>query len=348
MTAQPEPAVTVVIPTFNRAAELMRALQVLGAQEGGPPHVVVVDNSSTDDTAARVQAAMPAWGGRLRYLRKAPEGPAAARNAGLALATTPLVLYHDSDIELQPGWLQRAQAHMARNPALAAAGGYIVYAFDPQRVNAYGGDLGRFGLAWDVCEDTPLDPARGPADRIWINCSAMLARADAVRAAGGFDDTFFYGFEDADLGWRLNALGLRVAVFPDLVAHHKVEAAPGAAHPQIVFHYCKNRLRMILRNAQGWFGLGTLLGYLGYTGADLVLRGPRGAKLRALAWNLAHLGQTLALRKPLAAQRRVGDAAIFALGSRRWWPPTPLGGRRRRAVAEAAGATRGPYSDDRV
>jgi GT2 family glycosyltransferase len=343
--------VTVVIPTYNRAADLRRALRHLACQTAGKLQVVIVDNSSTDNTQEVIESLMPEWEGRLRYMRKKPEGPASARNTGMAAATTPFVLFHDSDVELPPDWVANALAHLNADAGLGAVGGYIVYAFEPTRVNAYGGDLGRMGLAWDVAEGSMLDAAQGPAARIWINCSAMLARVPAMQAAGGFDETFFYGYEDSDVGWRLNITGHRVAVFPDLIARHHVEPSPGGAHSEIVFHYCKNRLRSVLKNAAG-FNLWVMsVGYLAYTALDLALRGPRAAKWRALAWNLSRWSETMALRRTLQLRRVVGDRDVLALGEGRWLPPTPLRGQRRRPVESAANTSprsSAPVSDDRV
>jgi len=350
--AQRAVPVTAVIPTFNRAADLERCLAHLGRQGAGALEVVVVDNSSTDRTPEMIRELMPAWGGRLRYIRREPNGPASARNSGLAAATTPFVLFLDSDIDLPPDWVSSALSRFAKDPSLGAAGGYILYAFNPARVNAYGGDLSRMGLAWDVDEGTALDPSKGPARRIWVNCSAMLARADAVRAAGGFDETFFYGHEDTDLGWRLNLMGCRVEVFPELRAIHNVSADPGMAHPEIVFHYCKNRLRSMLRNASAGNLAVMLAAYAAYAIADVLARPPRAPKARALAWNLARLGETLRLRGATQRGRAVPDAEIFAHGSRRWLPPTALAGRRRRPAGEAGAAVSGApdprQADDRI
>ncbi|GAB6194934.1 glycosyltransferase family 2 protein [Lysobacter xanthus] len=344
--------VTVIIPTYNRAADLLRALQALALQTCPGVRVLVVDNSSTDGTQEQVTALIPQWKGRLGYIRREPNGPASARNTGLAAATTPYVLFHDSDIELPPDWIANAVLRMRQAPELGAVGGHILYAFDEDRVNAYGGDMGLLGLAWDVDEGTALDRGKPPAHRIWINCSAMLADADAVRRAGGFDETFFYGYEDSDLGWRLCLTGRPVSVFPELEARHHVDADPGFAHPQIVFHYCKNRLRTILKNAGGWHLPLMLCGYALYTLADMVLRAPRAPKWRALAWNLSNLGETLALRRQVQARRAVPDAAVLARGGGRWGPPSRLAGRRRRpATSDLQADTAQPaatITDDRL
>lgn len=347
--------VTVVIPTYNRGADVMRALRSLAAQEGPPLQVIVVDNSSTDNTEHLIATAQPVWGGRLHYLRKSPQGPASARNAGLALARTPWVLFHDSDIELPPHWVQHASRHLGRDPALVAVGGLILYAFDPARVNAFGGELNAFGLAWDVDEGQALAlrhgaPTQG-ARRLWINCSVMLARREAVIAAGAFDERYFYGYEDTDLGWRLRMPGGDVQVFPDLHALHHVDAATGPAHPDIVFHACKNRLAMLLRNVQAHRLPWVLAAYAAYTAADILLHGPRAPKWRALWWNLRQWQATQALRRLTQGARQVSDAEIFRCGSGHWFPPTRLKGRRRRAVpsqADAGSMALQHKTDDRV
>lgn len=349
----PAQTVTVVIPTYNRGPELMRALDALARQTAGVPHVIVVDNASADDTEARVRARMASWPARLQYFRKEPRGPAAARNHGLARVETPCVLFQDSDVELEASWLHVALSHLGSEPELAAVGGLVLYAFDPGQVNAYGGDLGRFGLAWDAEEGTPLDRPRSPQRRIWINTSALLARREVLADVGGFDERYFYGFEDSDLGWRLNLAGHGVAVFPDLRLLHHVNADPGLAHPEMVFHYCKNRLNSVLRNASPASLLQMLPAYAAYTLVDLLLRKPRQAKLRALWWNLKEWPTTRALRRATQAQRKRSDADIFKLGEGRWLPATRLGNQRRRGTAplgdtDTQGTAPGRQVDDRV
>ena len=80
------PEVSVVVPTFNRIDTLPEVLDALARQEGAPSfEVIVVDDGSTDDTA-RWLAARPADDLPLRTLRQENRGPAAARNAGVAVA----------------------------------------------------------------------------------------------------------------------------------------------------------------------------------------------------------------------------------------------------------------------
>jgi glycosyltransferase involved in cell wall biosynthesis len=98
MTAR---AITVVIPTYNRAALLTRAVESARAQTVAPFEILVVDDGSTDDTARIVAA----WGAPIRYIATANGGVARARNVGIAQAKGDWIAFLDSDDEWEPGKL---------------------------------------------------------------------------------------------------------------------------------------------------------------------------------------------------------------------------------------------------
>jgi glycosyltransferase involved in cell wall biosynthesis len=106
---------SVVIATFNRAAELRRTLHSLGGIETADDwEVIVVDNNSTDDTARVVheyaeQAAMP-----VRYAYEAVQGRSAALNAGIAAAAGAIIITTDDDVRVESDWLQQVGSAMER------------------------------------------------------------------------------------------------------------------------------------------------------------------------------------------------------------------------------------------
>ena len=104
--ATTQPLVSVIIPTYNRAAWLGAALDSVLAQSYPKIEIVVVDDGSTDDTAALVAR----YGDRVRYQRKPNGGVATARNVGLAAATGELLAFLDSDDVCLP---QRIAAQVA-------------------------------------------------------------------------------------------------------------------------------------------------------------------------------------------------------------------------------------------
>jgi glycosyltransferase involved in cell wall biosynthesis len=104
--------VSVVIPTFNRAAVVCEALASVLQQTHGDLQVLVVDDGSTDDTAARVRPFLK--DARVRYLRADHRGPGAARNVGIAASCGDLVSFLDSDDLWRPGKLERDIAFLDR------------------------------------------------------------------------------------------------------------------------------------------------------------------------------------------------------------------------------------------
>lgn len=336
-----------VVPTFNRAHDLPRTLGAIAAQDwpDASQTILVIDNSSTDDTPAVLAELARSLPCRLEHLRKAPEGPTVARNIGLRRGGDGYVALVDSDVELEPGWTASCVAAMEADPAIAQVGGRLVFGHDPTMLNAYGGEMGFLGLGWDHGEGEPTERFTEPRDVLWMNSSAILLRPGPAVAVGGFDEKFFYAYEEPDLGFRLALAGWRSRVVPDAVARHHVALRVVASHPDFVFHSCKNRVRMGLKI----WGLPRLLAFvllnLGYSLADAAINPPRRDRLRALWWNIANLGDTLRHRRAAQALRCVPDRTIAAFLQDRWFPAERLRGLRRRAVA---GAVAGTGADDRA
>ena len=132
-------------------------------------------------------------------------GPAAARNAGLAAATTPLVAFLDSDVVPEPGWLAPLLARLA-DPAVGLVAPRIV-ALPPIT-----GWLGRYEAVRSSLDLGP-DPALVvPRSRVaYVPSAAMLVRRAAVGA--GFDAGMHVA-EDVDLVLRLHAAGWRLRYEP--------------------------------------------------------------------------------------------------------------------------------------
>jgi len=107
------PAISIVVPTFNRARFIARALRSVVSQLGPRDEVIVVDDASTDATED-VVAGFP----EVRYERIAHGGAGRARNAGIRLARNPLVGFLDSDDEYLPGALACKRALMSARPDL--------------------------------------------------------------------------------------------------------------------------------------------------------------------------------------------------------------------------------------
>src|ERR1700733_14093332 len=128
---RPEPRISVVIPAFERARELRLCLegfrnQTLAAEAF---EVIVVDDGSSSDLAP-VASSVP--GLRLEFRRSEHGGPSAARNIALKVASAPLLLLYDDDIQPLPGLLEYCLEFHRRHPAQSAAA-LLYFKQDPPR-----------------------------------------------------------------------------------------------------------------------------------------------------------------------------------------------------------------------
>jgi glycosyltransferase involved in cell wall biosynthesis len=111
--------VSIVIPTYNRAGLVSRAIESALASGGVDVEVIVADDGSTDETPA----VLAAFGRRISVCRQANRGQASARNAGFRQARGAFVAFLDSDDRLAPGALAQAVAALDAAPEHAAAYG---------------------------------------------------------------------------------------------------------------------------------------------------------------------------------------------------------------------------------
>src|SRR5215472_5885931 len=106
------PLISIVMPTYNRADTIQRAIASIRAQSWSEWELIVVDDGSTDDTASRLAGVDP----RIRLLRQENQGVTAARNTGLVAVKGELVAFLDSDDEWLPHHLALAAAFFAAHP----------------------------------------------------------------------------------------------------------------------------------------------------------------------------------------------------------------------------------------
>src|SRR6478672_3267778 len=121
MTPGCDTDVAVVIATWNRRERLVETLQRLVTLPERPS-IVVVDNDSTDGTAAAVTS----FGDDVRLVRLNRNLAAAARNVGVEVAATPFVAFCDDDTWWEPGALPRAAAHLRADPRIDVVAGRVL------------------------------------------------------------------------------------------------------------------------------------------------------------------------------------------------------------------------------
>jgi glycosyltransferase involved in cell wall biosynthesis len=188
-------SVSVIIPCYNQGAYLGRAIQSvlgLGAE------IIVVDDGSTDDTAAVSRQFEP----QVRLIQQANAGVSAARNRGLAEATGSLLLFLDADDWLEPGALAEYRA------AIEARPGAALYHGSCRWVDPVGLELARHPAV-----DISKDPFHRLLRDNFIFMGSVLFRRSILLELGGFDQAL-QGGEDWDLFLRTAARGLEFVPVP--------------------------------------------------------------------------------------------------------------------------------------
>lgn len=118
-----QPLISAIICTYNRAGYLGAAIASLLKQTYSNYEIIVVDNASTDDTKAVVEAYLPHP--HLTYVYEGTLGLSAARNRGAAIARGSILAYLDDDAEASPQWLAALTEAFADHPQAAIAGGAV-------------------------------------------------------------------------------------------------------------------------------------------------------------------------------------------------------------------------------
>ncbi len=198
--------VSVVIITHNRCSELDRTLAAL-ASLPDRPSVVVVDNGSTDETAAMVRARHPST----TLLTPGANLGAVGRNVGVRAVRTPYVAFCDDDTWYEPGALRRAADLLDTHPTLAVVTASIIV--EPySRLDA-------------ICEEMAASPLPAPQGIPGHPLLSFLAGVSIVRRtafldAGGFSEKLWLGGEEELLASDLARAGWHMTYVPEIVAHH--------------------------------------------------------------------------------------------------------------------------------
>ncbi|MER7077276.1 mycofactocin system glycosyltransferase [Saccharopolyspora kobensis] len=183
-----------------RPEDVTAVLPVRDDQYRAPDSAIVVDDGSRH----------PVPGASVRH--PVPRGPAAARNSGLRLVTTPLVAFLDADVEAAPGWLEPLLSHFEDPDVVAVA----------PRVRSVPGSsaLDRYETARSPLDLGDQPGLVQPGSRIsYVPSAALVVRTDVLREAGGFDENLRFG-EDVDLIWRL-VQQHRIRYEPASTVHHR-------------------------------------------------------------------------------------------------------------------------------
>ncbi|MFC3608427.1 glycosyltransferase family 2 protein [Stutzerimonas tarimensis] len=208
-----KPLISVVIPCYNYGAFVGEAIASVLAQ--GYPHyeLIVVDDGSTDDSAAVIERELGKGEGgaqRVAFVQQPNRGVSAALNAGLALAKGELIATFDADDVMPPGRLALQAEYLARHPEVGCLGGVAV------RIDEQGSLLPKKDKDRQVQR---YDFARALAKALVVGGNIAVYRREAMDRAGGYDPAI--RIQDFQMTLKVAHAGYLVDILPEVVTLYR-------------------------------------------------------------------------------------------------------------------------------
>jgi len=199
------PSITLVIPVYNAESQIGKCLERVALSRVKPNEIIVVNDGSTDRSAAIAEAC------GARVLRTSERsGPARARNLGAAQAQSDIIFFIDSDVLIRADTTERVRDAFARDAELdALIGSYDDSPDSPDFLSQYKNLMHHFVHQHGHRE----------ACTFWSGCGAI--RREVFEEHGGFDESYQRpAVEDIELGYRLTMAECKVMLDPEIQVKH--------------------------------------------------------------------------------------------------------------------------------
>ncbi len=315
-------SVGAIVVNFNGGQRILRVLEALYRQQYPLAEVVVVDNASSDASPAGIRAAFP----QVRVLSLGENtGLSNARNVGLRALNTSLAFMVDHDIYVDERCIAlMVQAYEARRPAVVCPRIRLL----PQREIVQLEGAAPHFLGTLILRNGYRPVASTPAESDYVAGSTggcMLVERERILDAGGFDELFFFYFEDLELTLRLRGMGYRFwCESAAEVFHEPASGTPGLSfrgtggYPERRAYFTlRNRLIAMLIHYRVRTLVVLLPALVLYEAVSFVAAARKGFVrqwLRAWGWQFANMATVGRRRRAARLRRTVDDKDILVGG----------------------------------
>jgi len=319
--------VSAVAINYNGGERIIRTIEKLCEQPFELRQIVLVDNASTDGSTQTIAERFP----QVRVLQMGENaGPCRSRNAAVRSLDSDLVLLLDNDLYVEPTTIERLVAAQRETGAAVIVPRIRLFEA-PDTVQAEGADVHYVGAirlrhGWRPLSE--LSTERAEVDGAISAC--LLVDRDAYLQAGGFEELYFFYFEDLEFSVRMRSLGYAFICEPSAeIYHDRGEGVAGLSYRGAGARYPKrrgylqsrNRLLMLLTHLR-WRTLAVLgPGLMLYEIAGLGMAASKRYVpqwFAAWGWVLAHPGEIRSRRRRMRRDRKRADRELLSGG------PLPL------------------------
>lgn len=234
------PTVSVIVPVYNGARTLSPCLDSLLALNYPPEklEIIVVDNASTDGTAA----VLAGYGDAIRVFREPVRGAGAARNHGLRRALHDVIAFTDADCVVDKNWL-RHLIEPLHDPSVGIVGGKNLAVRPCSGIEEFGERIHDHAAV--INQRIPT-----AATMNWAS------RRTVLQEANGFDERFLRG-QDTDLSFRIFLAGYRLVYAPSAIIYHHNRSTlwglfrEGCQHGYGSVRWCRKHAAALRRLGRG-------------------------------------------------------------------------------------------------
>lgn len=228
--------ISVVMPVYNEAANIISTLEALYSNTVLPDEVIVADGGSTDNTVQLIKERFP----QATVINNPEKNAAAGRNEGIKKAHGDVIAFTDGDCIVDKHWIENISKAFSEHE-IDGLGGKVLIAPPINHIEEYWGNL-----AWKLIMnfgDEPYIVDRCKLNDAFVTANCAYKRSLLVKVKG-FNNWFANNAEDVDLCWRAIRSGARLMYIPDVQIYaHNVTTVNGVAKKSFRNGYSSSKLQ---------------------------------------------------------------------------------------------------------
>ena len=232
------PKVSIIIVNYNGKHHLDPCLESLSKINYANIEIIIVDNNSTDDSVSFISTNFPDL--ILIKLNK-NKGFAEPNNIASKVATGDLLLFLNNDTIVTPSFLSELVKSIQQNPNVGICQSLLLK--PDESIDSSGDFIDTLGVVYNsktqISEIREISSARG---------ASMMIKKNIFDQLEGFDEKFYFSFEDVDLSWRCWIAGYKILVIPKSIVYHLGGQTYQKVKNNMAFHGFKNQLSMKITN----------------------------------------------------------------------------------------------------
>ena len=243
------PKISIIIVNYNGKELLQKCLESLFKTDYENFEVILVDNNSTDNSIEFVTKNYP----KIIVIKlDSNKGFAEPNNIGAKIAKGEYLLFLNNDTVTTTNFISEMVKVLQKDEQVAICQSLLLRPNGD--VDSSGDFIDKIGIVYNsktkIDQIKEVSSARG---------ACMMIRKKIFDKLGGFDEKFFFSFEDVDLGWRSWILGYKVVIAPNSVVYHSAGKTSSKLKSEAAFHGLKNQLAMKITNFEPKFVFRSLL-----------------------------------------------------------------------------------------